>query len=100
MGASHCWSEGVFEFVRKVQKMWPRDAHHLYCCFLSNPQNGDVNAMLGDTPMQSPFAKALSKAKYLLVIPNCCQSLYSRLWCVFEIHLASEQGLIIRLPFL
>jgi len=96
---SHCWSEGVFEFARKVRQLWPCDANHLYCCFVSNPQNGDVGAMLGRNPMESPFARALATAKYVLVIPNRRQSLYTRLWCVFEIHLALKRGLIIRMPW-
>eukprot|EP00931_Biecheleriopsis_adriatica_P002106 TRINITY_DN10275_c0_g1_i1.p1 TRINITY_DN10275_c0_g1~~TRINITY_DN10275_c0_g1_i1.p1 ORF type:complete len:553 (+),score=54.33 TRINITY_DN10275_c0_g1_i1:101-1759(+) len=95
---THCWSEGVFEFVTKVRQAWPGDAHHLYICFLSNPQNGDVSALLGEDPMESPFAQALCSAKYFLVIPNRRRSLYSRLWCVFEAHLALERGLIIRMP--
>eukprot|EP00928_Gymnodinium_smaydae_P033564 TRINITY_DN24009_c0_g1_i2.p1 TRINITY_DN24009_c0_g1~~TRINITY_DN24009_c0_g1_i2.p1 ORF type:complete len:393 (-),score=15.56 TRINITY_DN24009_c0_g1_i2:575-1753(-) len=96
---SHCWSEGVFEFSNKVRQLWPWDARHLYCCSLSNPQNGDVGLLLGGDPMRSPFAKALASAKYVLVIPNQRQSLYCRLWCVFEAHLALECGHIIRLPW-
>lgn len=96
---SHCWSEGVFEFVKKIKRLWPRGAKHLYCCFLSNPQNGDIRSMLGDNPGESPFAKALETAKYVLVVPNQHQSLYSRLWCVFEMDMALQRSLIIRLPW-
>mmetsp|Transcript_32633 Transcript_32633/g.82292 ORF Transcript_32633/g.82292 Transcript_32633/m.82292 type:complete len:565 (-) Transcript_32633:380-2074(-) len=95
---THCWSEGVFEFIGKVREAWPWDAHRLYICFLSNPQNGDVSALLGENPMESPFAQALCSAKYFLVIPNRRRSLYSRLWCVFEASLALEHGLVIRMP--
>eukprot|EP00929_Paragymnodinium_shiwhaense_P061140 TRINITY_DN3052_c0_g3_i1.p1 TRINITY_DN3052_c0_g3~~TRINITY_DN3052_c0_g3_i1.p1 ORF type:complete len:653 (+),score=59.92 TRINITY_DN3052_c0_g3_i1:68-2026(+) len=95
---THSWQEGVFEFVSKLEGVWPADAHHLYCCFLSNPQNGDISAMLGQSAMMSPFAVALATAKYLLVIPNCQSSIYTRLWCVFEAHLALQLGLQILLP--
>eukprot|EP00929_Paragymnodinium_shiwhaense_P061138 TRINITY_DN3052_c0_g2_i1.p1 TRINITY_DN3052_c0_g2~~TRINITY_DN3052_c0_g2_i1.p1 ORF type:complete len:462 (+),score=25.08 TRINITY_DN3052_c0_g2_i1:950-2335(+) len=54
--------------------------------------------MLGQSAMMSPFAVALASAKYLLVIPNCQRSIYTRLWCVFEAHLALQLGLEIRLP--
>jgi len=95
---SHCWSEGVFEFVSKVRRLWPVGARGLYCCFLSNPQNGDIGAMLGSNPMRSPFARALAAARFVLVVPNCRKSIYSRLWCVFEAHLALKRGVIIRMP--
>jgi len=97
--ATHCWAEGIFEFTTKVRQAWPRDAKHLWCCFLSNPQAGGVvkEVLEGDI-LQTPFARALLGAKYLLVIPNKQQCVFSRLWCVFEFHLAVRAGLSIRLP--
>eukprot|EP00929_Paragymnodinium_shiwhaense_P100926 TRINITY_DN6361_c0_g5_i1.p1 TRINITY_DN6361_c0_g5~~TRINITY_DN6361_c0_g5_i1.p1 ORF type:complete len:621 (-),score=73.85 TRINITY_DN6361_c0_g5_i1:218-2080(-) len=95
---THSWYEGVFEFVDKLEGLWPADAKHLYCCFLSNPQHGDISAMLGKSAVKSPFAVALATSRYLLVVPNCQQSIYTRLWCVFEAHLALQLGLQIRLP--
>merc|ERR1711908_106337 len=80
--ATHCWAEGVFEFIDAVRQGWPRDANHLYCCFLSNPQDGDVSEILGDSIKECPFYLALKTAKTLLVIPNRRVSIYSRLWCV------------------
>lgn len=95
---THCWAEGVFEFTSKVRRMWPHSAKHLYCCFLSNPQNGDISALLGTDPTESPFALALATSKYLLVVPNRHISIYTRLWCVLEMHLARKRGLRIRMP--
>jgi len=90
--ATHCWAEGVFEFLSKVRDAWPVDheAKGLYCCFLANPQNGGIEDMLNDGPDRSPFAQALNTAKHFLVIPNSKVSIYSRLWCVYEAHLAVE----------
>lgn len=102
--ATHCWAEGIFEFTSKVKKAWPVDhqARNLYCCFLANPQNGGIEEILENDPRMSPFAKALGKAKHFLVIPNRKVSIYSRLWCVYEAHLAvefaKERGLKITLP--
>eukprot|EP00929_Paragymnodinium_shiwhaense_P023439 TRINITY_DN14667_c0_g1_i4.p1 TRINITY_DN14667_c0_g1~~TRINITY_DN14667_c0_g1_i4.p1 ORF type:complete len:342 (-),score=39.90 TRINITY_DN14667_c0_g1_i4:144-1169(-) len=96
--ASHSWFEGIFEFVNKALSLWPSDARHLYCCFLSNPQNSNIQAMLGDSAMTSPFAVAMANCKYLLIVPNRQQSIYERLWCVFETHLALQLGLQIYLP--
>lgn len=96
---THCWAEGIFEFCEKVRNNWPQDAKHLWCCFLSNPQNGNISQLLGNNPMHSPFAKALETCKYFLVVPNCRVSIYSRLWCVFEANIALQRGLSIRLPW-
>jgi hypothetical protein len=94
---THGWSEGVFEILSALRRSWPRGTKHLYCCFLSNPQNGDVSQIVGRDPVKSPFAKALASAKYMLVVPNISQSIYSRLWCVFEAHLALKRDMRIAL---
>lgn len=33
----------------------------------------------------------------MLVVPNHCKSLYTRLWCGYEAYVASEQGKVVRL---
>merc|ERR1719210_2873168 len=66
---THCWQEGVYEFIDKVLHSWPRRARHAYCCMLSNPQNLDIAGLIS-TPESSPFAKALGSARYMLVVPN------------------------------
>mmetsp|Transcript_26061 Transcript_26061/g.54091 ORF Transcript_26061/g.54091 Transcript_26061/m.54091 type:complete len:577 (+) Transcript_26061:165-1895(+) len=96
--ASHAWSEGIFEFVWKVSVNWPRNTHGLYCCFLANPQNGDIASLLGNDPANSPFARALAVCSHVIIVPNRRVSVYSRLWCVFEAHLAMEHGLPIAMP--
>jgi len=97
---THCWAEGVFEFITQVRQAWPADAHHLWCCFLANPQDGFVSELLAGNIDHSPFARALSAAKCFLVIPNRRVSIYTRLWCVFEAHTAIRCGLEIKLPLL
>jgi len=95
---THCWAEGVFEFCQKVQQMWPGPLPHgLYACFLANPQNGDISSLLQD-PYTSPFALALRECRHFLVVPNSRKSIYTRLWCVFEINLATQYDLHIVLP--
>eukprot|EP00656_Telonema_subtile_P007306 TRINITY_DN13426_c0_g2_i1.p1 TRINITY_DN13426_c0_g2~~TRINITY_DN13426_c0_g2_i1.p1 ORF type:complete len:210 (+),score=48.14 TRINITY_DN13426_c0_g2_i1:283-912(+) len=56
---SHAWIEGVFEFEQNLLESWPEDKHAAWICFLANPQNGDINSILGNSPDQSPFADAL-----------------------------------------
>eukprot|EP00931_Biecheleriopsis_adriatica_P110231 TRINITY_DN8448_c1_g1_i1.p1 TRINITY_DN8448_c1_g1~~TRINITY_DN8448_c1_g1_i1.p1 ORF type:complete len:694 (+),score=105.37 TRINITY_DN8448_c1_g1_i1:16-2097(+) len=90
--ASHCWRECVIEFVSKATKVWPQDAKGMYVCFLANPQNSDFSELLEGDLLESPFARALSTARYMVVIPNQHESIYLRLWCVFEMHLALEKA--------
>lgn len=84
---THCWSEGIYEFIDKVVSSWPSRAKHAYCCMLSNPQNLDIASLIRD-PANSPFAKALRSAKQMLVVPNEVCSIYTRIWCVYEAYLA------------
>ncbi|CAJ1345431.1 unnamed protein product [Effrenium voratum] len=84
---THAWAEGVYEFIDKVERSWPRGAKAAYVCFLSNPQNLDISSLL-TSPSASPFALALESASTMLVIPNERVSLYTRLWCVYEAYLA------------
>ncbi|CAJ1384829.1 unnamed protein product [Effrenium voratum] len=88
---THCWAEGIFEFVEKATRSWPHGAKAAYICFLSNPQNLDVSHLIQD-PAESPFAKALEAAKHVLAIPNSKVSIYTRIWCVYEAFLAHTQG--------
>jgi len=100
--ATHCWAEGVFEFILKVRRNWPRGAKHLWACFLANPQNGNLGKILQEDLHKSPFARALRRAKFLLVVPNKRTSIYTRLWCVYEaflsLHYVARNDLVISLP--
>jgi len=84
---THCWREGIYEFIDKVLNSWPGRARHAYCCMLSNPQTSDI-ANLISSPSTSPFARALRASSYMLVVPNQQCSIYSRIWCAYEAFLA------------
>lgn len=101
--ATHCWQEGMFEFISKVKKTWPRGAKGLWACFLAIPQNCDIPSVLGDDPFVSPFALAVQRANHIVVVPNHKTSIYERLWCVFEAYVAmteleSRTNLSIQIP--
>ncbi|CAK0886213.1 unnamed protein product [Prorocentrum cordatum] len=84
---THSWQEGIYELIDKVMYSWPAGKSHAYICFLSNPQNLDI-AHLVSSPTDSPFAHALRSATDMMVVPNRKGSIYSRVWCVYEAHLA------------
>jgi len=89
--ATHCWDEGVFEFTRKVRVGF-KHGNFMYVCFLSNPQNLDINALVSVPLEKTPFAQALKSAHTLLVIPTFKTGIYTRLWCVYEANLAITWG--------
>ncbi|CAE8735718.1 unnamed protein product [Polarella glacialis] len=91
---THCWIEGIFEFIDKAVNSWPAGKKGAYVCILSNPQNLDIAALI-EVPRESPFAKCLDSATHMLVVPNRSTSIYSRSWCVYEAWLASTMGRII-----
>ncbi|CAE7310416.1 unnamed protein product [Symbiodinium sp. CCMP2456] len=97
---SHAWSEGVFELGNHVRSAWPRGLRlrNIYCCLLANPQNLDIESMLDCHPLESPFAKAMQCASHVVVSPNDTVSIYQRLWCVYEIFLATEWKKICVIP--
>ena len=84
---THAWAEGIFEFADKAISCWPRHAAGAYVCFLSNPQNLDIQHLI-ERPEASPFAQSLQSATQMLVVSNRTCSIYSRLWCVYEAFLA------------
>eukprot|EP00929_Paragymnodinium_shiwhaense_P119711 TRINITY_DN91608_c0_g1_i1.p1 TRINITY_DN91608_c0_g1~~TRINITY_DN91608_c0_g1_i1.p1 ORF type:complete len:924 (+),score=67.70 TRINITY_DN91608_c0_g1_i1:96-2867(+) len=84
---THCWAEGIFEFLAKAIGSWPAGAKNAYVCFLSNPQNLDIGALVKN-PRDSPFALALAASKVMIAVPNRSCSIYTRLWCTYEAYLA------------
>lgn len=78
--ATHCWNEGIFEFIDKALQVFPFRAKNMYICFLANPQDDFfLKQVLDVEPSQSPFARALRSADYFVVIPNRHTVIYTRL---------------------
>ena len=81
---SHCWDEGVFEFIRNTLKAWPDDCEGAYVCFLSNPQVDEVLSKIGlDGGISaSPFYRVLHekpRPKLMLMLANGNTPIHSRL---------------------
>lgn len=95
--ASHAWDEGVREFWKSLSRAWPTSCHGAYICFLANPQNLDISALVG-SPRQSPFYRALEAfPQEMLMIANSNAPIHSRLWCVYEAHCARELHIPVRI---
>jgi len=97
---THAWQEGVYELIDRVLYSWPRGARHAYICVLANPQNLDIGGLIGE-PRESPFARSLAIAKWMLVVPNQRGSIYQRMWCAYEAYLAytaDKTILVARVP--
>jgi len=57
---------------------------------LANPQNLSIGELVSE-PRFSPFATALSHGTHMMVVPTQRGSIYKRVWCVYEAHLASTE---------
>eukprot|EP00930_Biecheleria_cincta_P077920 TRINITY_DN6525_c0_g1_i1.p1 TRINITY_DN6525_c0_g1~~TRINITY_DN6525_c0_g1_i1.p1 ORF type:complete len:1631 (-),score=246.78 TRINITY_DN6525_c0_g1_i1:81-4529(-) len=90
---SHCWAENFNLFVSLIQEALSlrvrADDVNLWMCSFALNQH-DVN--VGDDLADAPFARALRKAKEMLVVRNDTADLYTRAWCVYEVFLAKQLG--------
>ena len=101
---SHAWAKGVFEFHRLLKQAWstrpfPHKDKAAYICFLSNPQNLDIQSMLAHINT-SPFHVALQQMPEdgkLILIATGNTPIHTRLWCVFEAFIAMERRITIML---
>ena len=87
---THAWREGVYEFLLKLLHQWPVRARSAWICFLAIPQNSDPGLLVSSAVADTPFHRALSTSKYMLVVPNHSCSIYTRLWCVYEAYVAIQ----------
>merc|ERR1740123_1893615 len=97
---SHAWDEGVFEFVGSLQNAWPSGVQVAWVCFLANPQNLDIAAVLGSGPLDSPFYKAMvadTQNTKVVMLANSATPIHTRLWCVFEAYIAIEMQMDIKI---
>jgi len=90
---SHAWNEGVYEFIENALRAWPADSEGAYICCLSNPQNLDIGAVLGDRIEDSPFHRILvenPRPDKMVVVANSNTPIHQRAWCALEAHCARK----------
>jgi hypothetical protein len=77
---SHAWAEGIFELRDTLGEAWPSVCEGAYLCFLANPQNLDITALV-QCPEASPFYKVLEcRPRVMLMAANSNCPIHARLW--------------------
>jgi hypothetical protein len=90
MFASHAWHEGIFELSETLCKAWPSECKGAYLCFLANPQNLDISALV-QRPEASPFYRILEcRPRVMVMAANSNFPIHSRLWCCLEAFCAAS----------
>jgi len=96
---THCWDEIFNDFVARLQQCFalhdPKPNLWI-CSFAINQDPDSTESLLSESiPIeQSPFVLALQHASMFVVVRNWVTDLYSRSWCVCELHFALRAGLI------
>lgn len=91
---THTWEELFDNFVTTVQSaLDPQET--VFVCSFALDQNIDIKAthLANDDLSESPFAQALMHAKTHLVVIDEELKLLGRLWCIYEIDMASRWGI-------
>jgi len=102
---SHAWDEPLHEFVENILRSGTDGP--FWVCATAIYQNMDeskgvtISQQLGPVPERSPFAMVLKNVDLMLLIITSGCDIYSRLWCVYELFIASEKGVDVKLrPFI
>eukprot|EP00438_Fugacium_kawagutii_P032914 Skav221779 [mRNA] locus=scaffold2426:275619:277445:+ [translate_table: standard] len=91
---SHWWGEPVVQFIACIEK----HSHHRkltevpywVCAYANNQwQLGDE---LGADPRNSSFRRALDVSVGTLSILDDCATVYSRIWCDYEVYVTLNKG--------
>jgi len=102
---SHAWDEPIHEFVQTIERSGEQGP--FFVCALSIHQNNGeckgvtISQQLGSNPASGPFSVVLEDAVLMLAVVTSMCDIYSRLWCVYEIFVATQKGVRVRLcPFI
>ena len=88
-------NKGIFEFIDNALEAWPEGCKGAYICFFANPQNLDIEALLGSDVTESPFYRVLccQPPPRVIMLANSSTPIHSRWWCILEAFLAVQQNL-------
>ena len=91
---SHAWNEGVFEFIHNALATWPDECEGAYICFLANPQNLDIGALVGGGVESSPFYRVLCSQPppRMIMLANSITPIHGRWWCILEAFLPTKRS--------
>ncbi|CAE7223914.1 UVR8, partial [Symbiodinium pilosum] len=95
---SHGWDGPFVAFVEAVVEVfssWQKPPN-LWISFLALSVHVLVPLRFRREPPEAPWALALRRAKIVLLVRNRRCDVYKRLWCVFELFVASSLGFLSR----
>lgn len=99
---SHAWGEDYERFLSTLEES--DSAGPFWICAMAIYQNEDlpeltISKQLGPNPSTGPFSIVLKQSSKMIAIvtPDC--DIYTRLWCVYEIFMAIQLGVIVELAF-
>merc|ERR1740124_969107 len=97
---SHAWDEPIKDFVEAIENSG--ETGPFWICALAINQNGDddeitIGEQLGPDPETGPFATVLKSVGLMIAVVTHVCDINTRLWCVYEMHVAVSQGVPVKL---
>jgi len=95
---SHCWSDSVLELHRQLAESWPKPKDRMWIACLSHPVHGASSnftcmSLLQENMLtEALFARAVTQASSMLMLPNSLESVFTRMWCLIESTVAVDAG--------
>merc|ERR1740124_7043 len=97
---SHAWDEPIKDFVKAIESSG--ETGPFWICAMAIHQNGDddevtIGEQLGPDPETGPFATVLKSVGLMIAVVTHVCDINTRLWCVYEMHFAVSQGMLVKL---
>jgi len=89
---SHAWDESIGDFIECLER-FDHNGPFWVCAFSIYQNDGDddkptIGEQLGGNPTYGPFSTVLKGADSMVAVVTKKCDIYSRLWCVYELHIA------------
>jgi len=103
---SHAWDEPLKDFVEAIESSG--EAGPFWICAMAIHQHSEtdddyiseqvtISQQLGPDPETGPFATVLKNVSVMIAVVTHVCDINTRLWCVYEMHIAVCQGVPVKL---
>merc|ERR1740124_1618513 len=103
---SHAWDEPIKDFVEAIESSG--ETGPFWICAMAIHQNSETDddyisteitiaQQLGPDPETGPFATVLKSVDVMIAVVTYVCDINTRLWCVYEMHIAVCQGVPVKL---